>query len=485
MKNKINIILGCLFGLMSMMLTSCDDNDSFTSSPDYLLQMPEDTLSLDTVFSSIPSPHKMFMIHNNSGEGIRISSAKLQKGSQSGFRVNINGTFLGASTAHLIKDMEVRNGDSIRVFVEMTAPLQGDSKPRLIEDNLVFTLESGVQQKVPLKAYSWDAILLKDVTYTEDVTISNTDGKPVIVMGKITVAEGTTTTIAPGTTLYFHSKAGFEVFGTLKAKGEKDNEITFRCDRLDRMVSNLTYDNNPGQWYGIRFHSGSFDNEIDFADIHAAHNAIICDQSTDISRQSLTMKHTTIHNVKGNGLMATDCKITLENSQISNAVDSCVYFLGGDIDITHCTIAQYFAIEQQGKDCFVFANAQDGVAHPLKINVKNSIIKGYSDDNLLWSYGERQDNMDVTFQNCLLRAVYPNDGDSKFFKDCIFEDAGNETTFPENFFQLFDTSNFFYNFAPKKGTQAIGTANPAFALPDDRLGNPRNTEHPTMGCFEQ
>ena len=484
MNRKTNILIGCLLGLLSMMLTACNDNDTFTTSPGYLLQMPQDTLSLDTVFSTVPSPHKTFVIHNNSGEGIRIATTKLQKGTQSGFRVNVNGTFLSNSTAHLIKDMEVRNGDSIRIFVEMTAPLQGDNVPRLVEDNLVFTLQSGVQQKVALKAYSWDAVLMKDVTYTEDATLSNPDGKPVVVMGNITVAEGATLTIEPGTTLYFHNKAGIDVFGTLKAKGEKDKEITFRCDRLDRMVSNLTYDNNPGQWGGIRFRSGSFGNEIDFADIHAAHNAILCDISTDVTRQSLFLNHSTIHNVKGNALAATGCRLNIENTQITNAVDSCLYLLGGDVTITHCTIAQYFAIEQRGKNCFVFANAQDGIAYPLKLLVRNSIIKGYDDDNLLWSYGGRNDDMDVTFENCLLRAVLPTDRDSNFFKDCIFEDVANEATLPNNFFELFDTQYFFYNFKPKAGTQAIGTANPSYALPDDRLGNPRTPDKPTMGCFE-
>ncbi len=45
----------------------------------------------------------------------------------------------------------MRKGDSIRVFVELTSHQQYQNSPQLVEDNLLFTLEVGVQQKVNLK----------------------------------------------------------------------------------------------------------------------------------------------------------------------------------------------------------------------------------------------------------------------------------------------------------------------------------------------
>lgn len=84
--------------------------------------------------------------------------------------------------------LEVRNKDSIRVFVELTTPINGNIDPTLVEDNLIFTLESGVQQKVNLNAYSWDAELLKNVEITTDKTISSS--KPIVIQGSLKVAEG-------------------------------------------------------------------------------------------------------------------------------------------------------------------------------------------------------------------------------------------------------------------------------------------------------
>lgn len=127
--------------------------------------------------------------------------------------------------------LEVRNKDSIRVFVELTTPINGNTDPTLVEDNLIFTLESGVQQKVNLNAYSWDAELLKNVEITTDKTIRST--KPIVIQGSLKVAEGATLTVAAGTTLYFSNKAGIDVYGTLKTVGTPDAWVTLRGDRLD------------------------------------------------------------------------------------------------------------------------------------------------------------------------------------------------------------------------------------------------------------
>ena len=98
-----------------------------------------------------------------------------------------------------MQNVEVRKGDSVRVFVELTSAYNQGNGPLPVEDNLVFTLESGVQQKVRLSAYSWDATLLHGLEVKRDTTIATE--KPVVFYDDIKVAEGATLTIAPGTTL--------------------------------------------------------------------------------------------------------------------------------------------------------------------------------------------------------------------------------------------------------------------------------------------
>lgn len=146
-----------LYLAIALAITACTNDDSFSSSPSNVLTFSKDTVLLDTVFSRVPSSTRDFWVFNRSGDGIRCSSIRLQNGNQTGYRVNVNGVYLGEVQGYQIINEEIRKGDSIRVFVELTSPLNNQNKPHLVADDLVFTLESGVQQKVNLKAWSWDA----------------------------------------------------------------------------------------------------------------------------------------------------------------------------------------------------------------------------------------------------------------------------------------------------------------------------------------
>ena len=135
-------------------MVSCADDESFSSSRTDLLSFSTDTVSLDTTFSNVPTPTRSFWVYNRTGKGLRCSSVRLENGNQTGYRVNVDGSFLGQTAGFQTQNVEVRKGDSIRVFVELTSHQQYQDDPQLVEDNLLFQLESGVQQKINLKAYS-------------------------------------------------------------------------------------------------------------------------------------------------------------------------------------------------------------------------------------------------------------------------------------------------------------------------------------------
>ena len=93
-----NLIFTALAALL--LLAACSDDDSFTTSTSRLLTFSTDTVRLDTVFSNVPSPRRDMWVYNRSGEGIRLSDIRLEKGNQTGFRVNVDGTYLGASQGY-------------------------------------------------------------------------------------------------------------------------------------------------------------------------------------------------------------------------------------------------------------------------------------------------------------------------------------------------------------------------------------------------
>ena len=179
-KNIISLIsFLCLF-------VSCTDDDSFSLSKSDILTFSTDTISMDTIFSTVPTSTRTFWVYNKAGDGIRCTKVRLARGNQTGFRINVDGEYLSPTSGYQISDVEIRKNDSIRVFVELTSPENGKQEPQLLEDELVFLLESGVEQKVALNAYTWDANLLKNVYVQNDTTIG-TDSKPTVIYGGLTV----------------------------------------------------------------------------------------------------------------------------------------------------------------------------------------------------------------------------------------------------------------------------------------------------------
>ena len=81
----LNLILSAIVALA--LLAACSDDDSFTPSASRSLTFSVDTVKLDTVFSNVPTVTRSFWVYNKSGEGIRLSDVRLEKGNQTGFRM--------------------------------------------------------------------------------------------------------------------------------------------------------------------------------------------------------------------------------------------------------------------------------------------------------------------------------------------------------------------------------------------------------------
>ena len=89
------------------------DDEDFSSSRADLLTFSTDTVRLDTTFSNVPTPTRTMWVYNRSGKGIRCRNIRLEGGNQEGFRVNLDGTFLGQAAGFQTSDVEIRKGDSI------------------------------------------------------------------------------------------------------------------------------------------------------------------------------------------------------------------------------------------------------------------------------------------------------------------------------------------------------------------------------------
>ena len=476
---------------MSALLASCADDESFSTSRGDVLSFSVDTLKMDTTFSNVPTPTRSFWVYNRTGKALRCQLVRLENGNQKGYRVNVDGSYLGSEAGFQTQNVEIRKGDSIRVFVELTSAMQNSEEPQLVSDNLVFALESGVEQKVNLRAFSWDAMKLNSLEVKEDKLLEST--LPVVVYGGIRVDSAATLTIAPGTQLYFHENAGLQVFGSLKIEGEKDREVVMRGDRLDHMFDYLPYDRTPGQWQGIRLMSSAHDCRISFADIHSAYNAVMIEPG-DATKQKLLIENATVHNSQGYGVRVDSAKVQILNSQITNCLKHPLYVEGGDVEVNGCTIAQFYPFDGRRESAIGFVS-------PLpRFEVRNSLVTGYHDDEVVWtppssssesaSGGSSSEGssaeipFNFLFDHCVLRTEKLETDDSLKFTHVVYEDIKDTTVFAEKHFRLFDTDNLKYDFHLRKESAAIGKADAETLPATDRDGLPRKKEQPAAGCFE-
>lgn len=479
MKIMSKIVLNILLSLVAITFCACDDGDSFTTSPDKILTFSSDTVSLDTVFSTVPSSTRSFWAYNRSGDGLRCTSVRLEGGNQSGFRVNVDGVYLSPEQGYKANGIEVRDKDSIRVFVELTSPVGNTDSPKRLSDNIVFTLESGREQKVALDAWAWDATFVRNLSISRDTTL--TSSKPLVVYGKITVEEGATLTVAPGTTLYFHGDAGIDVNGRMFCRGTSDMPVVLRGDRLDHMFDYLPYDRMSGQWQGVRIGQSSYDNEFEYTDIHSSFEGVTLD-SSDVARQTLTIKHSTIHNCQGNALKIVNSKATIENCQLTNALGNCLAVDGGDVTVNSSTIAQFYPFDASRGSALWFS----GQTYPLvRFTCSNSIITGYSDDELMGGVpGKDSENaFNYDFANCIIRTPEVGEEDKPHFVDVIFEDVKDTVMYGIKHFVKIDGDKQYYDFHLRKESAAIGAANPETSAKTDRDGRKRD-ETPDIGAYE-
>ena len=462
-------------------LVGCTDDDSFTTSTANTLIFSTDSVKMDTVFSTVPTPTRTFWVYNRSGDGIRCTNIRLTNGNQTGFRVNVDGEYLSPESGFKVSNVEIRDKDSIRVFVELTSPVNGKEGPQPLEDNLVFLLESGVEQKVNLNAYTWDATMLKNIVVKGDTTIDSPT-KPVVIYGGIKVDSNAVLRIAAGTTLYFHANAGIDVYGRMITEGTADNNVILRGDRTDRMFDYLPYDMVSGQWNGIRFNSSSYDNKILFTDIHSTFDGIVCD-SSDVTRLKLQLYNSTVPNCQGYGLKTTSSVVDVRNSQITNTLNNCVCVLGGEISLLHCTLAQFYPFDSNRGVALRYSNHEAETPYPLtKMDCINTIVTGYADDQIAADNKNDDTPFAYRFVNSLLRT--PKIEDDQNVVNIVWENVEDTAAISgEENFKLVDIDMQRYDFHLSEKSPAINAASPENTLPEDRDGRSRDIL-PDIGCYE-
>ncbi|MCR4993838.1 MAG: hypothetical protein K6A32_00405 [Bacteroidales bacterium] len=480
----------CVALWMCVCFTACDDYDSFTTDRSATLQFSSDTVRFDTLIATIPSSTRTLTVYNRGDEGLRISEIWLEKGAESVFRINIDGQDMSRSADNRVTDFEVRRRDSIVVRIEVTIPeLESDSVCACL-DLLHFRLESGVGQTVHLVASGRNAFFMKGISLTADTTF--TAQRPIVVYDSLVVSPDVTLTLEAGTQLLFHEKAGIIVHGTLKALGSLEEPVVMRGDRTDHMFDYLPYDRLPSRWEGLVFTRESLGNFLEYLDLHSGLFGIRCD-STGTESLKMKLVNARIHNLGGHGLELLHCRVEVGNTEVSNTLGHCAYVVGGDVQFTHCTLAQFYPLSANRGHAVNIVN-QDSLGYfPLyRADFINCVATGYAEDVLMIPSLNREEMptdaaefpINYQFINCFLTTVVPEDElYTERFVSCSIDSLEAEIN-REKHFQLIDAHNFLYDFTPIEDSPIRGIADSTYSVlyPLDRLGRLRI--EPDAGCYE-
>lgn len=395
MKSAFNILM--FLGIISLFY-ACE-KENINSNSDAVLHFSSDTITFDTLFTSIGSPTKNLRVINQTNDNVVISSVRLAGGKQSGFRMNVNG-----DATNETNNVQIPAQDSIFIFVEAVLKTTGKNSPLITEDSIVFRINN-IEQKVRLMAWGQDFKMIKSDPIKTTVW---TNERPYLVYNDALVDSGQTLTIMPGTTVYFHKNAGLKVKGTLKILGTFDDPVEFKGDRLEPSFNDI-----PDQWNGIILYSGSHNNRINYAKIKNANIGLQVGTIENSGYASLELSNTRIENMSWAGIWAMKSKILAYNCVISNVrYYNTALLLGGDYQFYHSTFANFYNKLSSGMrttETLVISNYlvdnKSGVRYVGDIKEAtfgNCIITGNRVNELLISM-DKQGVSNYLFDRCLMQ----------------------------------------------------------------------------------
>jgi len=471
------LVLGLLLLVFGALLTSsCREDFVFTPSTGELA-FSKDTLFLDTIFTGISSSTYNFKVYNTSNQDILIPSIRLEQGSSSQYRLNVDGI-----AGQEFQNIPLLAKDSLFVFVELTLSLPNNSPDFLYTDQIAFgdgmedqtvelvTLvrdavflypergEDGSRELVPIGTDGDGNIVALEGFLLEEDELTFTAEKPYVIYGYAAVPQGRDLVVEAGARVYFHKNSGIyvgenaslQINGTTSTDPEiQENAVLFEGDRLEP-----EWEYQSGQWGGLWLSAKSRLSRLNHLILRNASVGIFLEGGgTATTRLELT--NSQIHNSQNIGLLMRNSRAQIDNSIIGSAGIHSVYLnLGGHYSFRHSTIANYWTAGFRNTPALFIDNFIDlGEAGVLTGDLEqaqfvNTIIDGNRSIEYLLSVNTNT-LFNYNLDHCLLRffdfnQLYTNDplynftnttlyrslylNNSTEFKDPPLEDFGLQAT---------------------------------------------------------
>ena len=462
MKNNFPILL-----ILLLVVFGACRKESFTNSKEARLNIGNDSLRFDTVFTSAGSITEYFLIKNENKQKINISNLQLMGGTASAFKMNVDG-----SQGTQFSNIELAANDSMYVFVRVNVNPTAANQPFLIRDSIKLEWNGNTTFK-QLEAYGQNAHYIRSTILQGNNNWTN--DKPYVILGGMIVDTNAVLTIQKGTRVHLNADAPFIVDGTLVVNGTKTDSVVFRSNRLDD-----PYRDYPGSWPGIYFRGSSINNQLTYTYIKNAYQGIIVEQPASNSTPKLTLNNCVLDNIYDIGLFAVNSSVTANNCLITNCGNNIALLYGGNYNFNHCTVASFSNSFIQHKTPVLIASnfvKQNNIVYTSALSAvfANSIIWG--DEGLVENEVVVQKDgaaaANLTLNNVLFRSK--NDPSNTTFNNVL------RNTNPQ--FDSIDVVRRYYDFRLKTGSPAINKGT-VTALATDFDGLSR-VGLPDLGAYEK
>jgi hypothetical protein len=297
--------------------TSCQKKEIITNKSD--IRFSKDTLLFDTVFTNLGSATYLIKIYNDLNRPVNISSIRLENGSNSLFKLNING-FSG----NIINNQEIAANDSLYVYSVVTINPNLETNPFVVEDKLIVSVNQD-EYSVPVIAYGQNANYIVD-SVLKTQTWNNR--LPYVIINNALVDKNNTLTIEKGARIYMHPHSRLYVDGTLLINGTKNDSVVFQSNRIDR--SYFGYRGYPGEWGGIYFTENSNNNHLKWT--------VIKNGGSSTKLGNATTQAASIQVDNNKSLFNPQDGVYLENCIVENSIGYGILSFGGKLKISNSLV---------------------------------------------------------------------------------------------------------------------------------------------------
>ena len=489
---KTRIFIGVLLSGLLLLLGACNP-EKIRDTSDTFLEFSTDTLSFDTVFTTLGSATRSFKVFNPYDEIINITSIELENTSNDFFRLNIDGNPVNSDT-----EVEILPNDSIYIFAEVTIdpdePLT--SSPFFIEDRVTF-VTNGNTQDILLLAWGQNANYIPNssnkggqaLLSCDFGSVTWDDEKPYVIYG-ILLIDSCELVLPEGADIYVHGGIAFTEEGApfndgiivvlkdgkLTVDGSDVNPVSIQGDRLESGFAEV-----PGQWGGILISDESKGSVFRHATIK---NSIVGVRVDSLAEMELY--NCQFLNQSSSGLLGYHAgNVYVENSLFANSGSSAVSLqYGGDYEFNYCTMTSFAA----GNSSLAASNFRcteptclgEKLYNDINISFTNCIINGDQSDQIIFADGtEESGDFEYSFDHCIVQVAELIDSPSfatffSFCESCEYVSIMDTV--------LLDPYAGIYSLDTMSIARDAGI--PIQGIDVDLLGIMRDGVSPDLGCYE-